>query len=399
MTWKELFTVSLREEFVLKAASPGANFAGLCREYGVSRKTGYKWLGRFEADGVDGLEDLSTRPHSAPLKLSADVVVFIVLLRGQHPTWGSKKLAVLAARKFPDEAPSRSSVDRVLKGAGLVQPGRQRPMRSKLTPQKPNLVVNAPNDVWTVDFKGWWLATDKQRCEPLTIRDAFSRYVLSIAVLSTTSIEAVRPVFEEAFIKYGLPRTIHSDNGSPFVSSFTELGLTKLSAWWLSLGIEHVRSRPATPSDNGGHERMHRDMAAELERFAALTRAKQQEACERWRMDFNCVRPHEALDMKCPVNVYRESRARFVRGLPAEATYPEGFEVRLVGKRGGITWRDKPVFISNALSKHRVGLELNGGNLVTVWFGAGKIGEIDFNKSPIRFQPRKWIESAVGYPS
>lgn len=334
MTWKELFTVSLREEFVLKAASPGANIAGLCREYGVSRKTGYKWLGRFEADGVDGLEDLSTRPRSAPLKLSADVVVFIVLLRGQHPTWGSK-LAVLAAQKFPDEAPSRSSVDRVLKGAGLVQPGRRRPMRSKLAPQKPNLDVKAPNDVWTVDFKGWWLATDsRQRCEPLTIRDAFSRYVLSIAVLSTTSIAAVRPVFEEAFIKYGLPRTIHSDNGTPFVSSFTEHGLTKLSAWWLSLGIEHVRSRPATPSDNGGHERMHRDMAAELERYAALTRDKQQEACERWRMDFNTVRPHEALGMKCPSHVYRESRSRFVRGLLAEATYPEAFEVRLVGKRG-----------------------------------------------------------------
>lgn len=396
MPWKELCAMGLREDFVIKARSPGTNFAALCREYGVSRKTGYKWLDRYNKEGVSGLEDLSRRPKETPLAVSADVAVFIVELRLAHPTWGSKKLAVLAEKRLPPgTAPKRATIDRILTRAGLVQRGHRRLQRFGGPSRKPTVVAKAPNDVWTVDFKGWWLALDKGRCEPLTIRDAFSRYVLHIEVLSTTALPPVRAVFEAVFARYGLPKVILTDNGTPFVSSFNVLGLTKLSAWWLSLGIEHIRTRPATPSDNGGHERMHRDMAAELERFKALNRFKQQEACERWRLDFNCIRPHEALGMKCPKDVYRESRVRFIAGRPVEPEYPEDFDVRLVGKRGGITWGDKPVFISNALAHQRVGLELLGDSCARVWFGTKRLGQIDFNKTPIQFAAEPWVDTAV----
>lgn len=392
--------MDIREEFVLRATSPNANVAALCREFGVSRKTGYKWLERFEEQGVAGLEDMSRRPKESPLAVSGDVVAELVAIRVAHPTWGSKKLIEVAKRRLPaDEVPSRSTVDRILKRAGLVQAGRRRrhPAEDGKPAQKaPSVDVKGPNDLWTVDFKGWWLAMDKTRCEPLTVRDAFSRYVIAIEVLPTNSCEAVLAVFEDVFSRYGLPKAIQTDNGPPFVASHGVLGLTKLSGWWLSLGIEHVRSRPRTPSDNGGHERMHKDMAAEIERFAAMTRAKQQEACERWRLDFNGVRPHEALDMKRPIDVYRPSTTRYRRGVPSEPDYPEHFDVRLVAKRGAVCWKRKSGYISGALVKRRVALESTDENGVfNVWFSTRRLGRIDFNKTPARLEPEGWVGSEV----
>ena len=390
MPWQELVTMGIREEFVLRAQAPEANIAGLCREYGVSRKTGYKWLERFKEQGLSGLEDLSRKPKESPLAVSGDVVAEVVALRLAHPTWGSKKLGELVRRHLsPSEVPSRSTIDRILKRAGLVQPGRRRqpaPPQSKRG--APQVEVHGPNDLWTVDFKGWWLAMDSTRCEPLTIRDAFSRYVLRIEILPTSSVAAVMAVFEKVFTAYGLPKVILTDNGPPFASSHGLLGMTRLSAWWLSLGIDHVRSRPGTPSDNGGHERMHRDMAAELERFAALTRDKQQAACERWRMDFNGVRPHEALGMKTPLDVYRQSKTRYLPGVQSEPEYPEGFHVRRVAKRGAVSWRRKQGFISQALVQRSVGLECTDvSGLYRVWFATKRLGTIDFNKTPARLEP------------
>lgn len=398
MPWKELCTMGIREEFVLRASAPEANVAALCREFGVSRKTGYKWLARFADAGVSGLEDMSRRPKESPLAVSGDVVAELVAVRVAHPTWGAKKVLEVARRHIPpDEMPSRSTVERVLKRAGLVQPGRKRAPQSSQEPRRaPRVDVKAPNDLWTVDFKGWWLAMDKTRCEPLTVRDAFSRYVIQISVLPSNSCELVMPVFEDLFRRYGLPAAIQTDNGPPFATSHGVLGLTRLSAWWLSLGIDHIRSRPATPSDNGAHERMHKDMAAELERFAAMNREQQQKACEQWRSDFNCVRPHEALGMKRPIDVYRESRTRYLPGVPSDPSYPEHFEVRLVAKRGAVCWRKKPGFISNALVKRRVGLEPTGEpEVMNVWFGPRRLGRIDFNETPARLQPEPWVGSEV----
>lgn len=204
MPWKEVLLMEVREEFVLRAKAPFANHAALCREYGISRKTGYKWLDRYDLYGLAGLEDLSRRPRHPRLGLDESVILHTVSIRVAHPTWGAKKIVEVLKRRVPaDKLPSRSSVSRILHRVGLVQPPpKRRKAASEGGARAPLVQVLKPNDLWTVDFKGWWLAIDKQRCEPLTIRDAFSRFILHIEILPTNSNEAVRAVFHRVFSKF-----------------------------------------------------------------------------------------------------------------------------------------------------------------------------------------------------
>jgi transposase InsO family protein len=401
MPWKEMCTMGIREDFVLHALAPDANMAALCREYGISRKTGYKWVKRYNDHGLGALEDKSRKPNQSPLKTSADIATVIFRIRKDHPRWGAKKIREILRREVPlSEVPSLSTVHRCLVRSGLLQPMHRRrrdPLKPKAEP--PRVVAKHPNDVWTVDFKGWWLSMDKKRCEPLTVRDAYSRFVLEVRILPTNTVDEVQAVFEKLFTKYGLPKYILTDNGPPFVASHGDLGLTRLSVFWLSLGIEHLRTRPGTPSDNGGHERMHKDIAEELQVFATLTQALQQEACDRWRHDFNHHRPHEALGMKMPIEVYRPSEVRYDKTKPVEHVYPEHFLVRRVAKRGAVTWMDMAGQVSHALMHRHVGLEpLERRGHFRVWFGHKQLGEIDYNQKPVRMVPKAWIESAVCHP-
>lgn len=386
MPWKELSLMSVREEFVLRALEPGANKSALCREFGISRKTGHKWLDRYESVGLVGLQDMSRRPGANPLKVSGDIVAEIVAIRRRSPRFGAKKIHnVLEHTLKRVELPTVRTIARVLVRAGLVQPIVKRRAAKNSVTSAPKITVLKPNDVWTVDFKGWWLAINKARCEPLTIRDAFSRYILRIEVLPSTAGGPVRRIFEEVFKTYGLPKAILSDNGSPFAVAHGQLGLTTLSAWWLSLGIEHVRTRPGTPSDNGGHERMHRDMAAELEAVAALNRKAQQDACERWRNDFNNYRPHEALGMKRPGQVYRRSAVEFDREKPIDTEYPERFRVFTVNTLGMIKVKKRSIFISQALCGQRLGLAYDGDQKYAVWFAARRLGLLDCSSEYMTF--------------
>jgi hypothetical protein len=249
-----------------------------------------------------------------------------------------------------------------------------------------------------VDFKGWWLTKQRERCEPLTVRDAFSRYVLGIVVLNTTKAEPVVAAFKDLFRRFGVPKAILTDGGTPFVMPHGQLGLTQLSVWWLSLGIEHYRSRPATPSDNGGHERMHRDMAAELERFAALNLPAQQQACDRWRHEFNHERPHEALGMKTPDKVYRRSEQPF-SDQPVEPHYPEDFLVRRISGTGHVAVQRRDIFLSWALSRHAVGFEPLGGSRFNVWFSHRRLGQADFSQPKAVFTAAPWnLPSPVDPP-
>ena len=376
--------MKVREQFVLRALDKQTSFKALCREFKVSRKTGYKWVARYKKLGVRGLEALSRRPNESPLATSADVVAEVVALRNAHPTWGPKKLcAVLRREGLVDKVPGTATVARILERTGLVQPAR-RIWRRKPTRAAPQLVVSRPNDVWTVDYKGWWLVSSG-RCEPLTVRDAFSRYVLEVKVLSTTATEPTRQAFERLFSRYGIPRTILSDNGSPFAANRGQLGLSRLSAWWLSLGIDVQHSRPGTPSDNGGHERMHRDIKAELQRFSALTMKKQQIACDRWRHDFNNHRPHEAFRMQVPAALYRRSAVEFDERR-TQAVYPDTFTSRLVSKHGTISVGGKPVFISTALCRQHIGLEPLGLDRYAVWYYSRHLGVADVSSVPV-FKP------------
>lgn len=352
MPWKDHRTMSQKTEFVQKALAPGANVSALCREFGISRQTGHKWLRRFRAEGHLGLVDQSRRPRSSPLATGEDVVVAILELRGRHPSWGADTIAGAIASKFGDEAPSRSTVARVLTRLGKIKRRRPR-VRLWTTDGRPHVEVKAPNDLWTIDFKGWWRAQNGEKCEPLTVRDACSRKVLAVALLPSNEGYEVRRVLERLFKRHGLPAVIQSDNGSPFVCTHARGGLTRLSAWLISLGIRLVRSRPGCPQDNGGHERMHKDLS-ELELAPARSRPAQQLRCDRWMNDFNHVRPHSALGGRTPAEVYRDSPRRSVTSRVPQ--YPPEWKARRVLGSGRVHVNGDEVFVSMALAGYMIGL-------------------------------------------
>jgi hypothetical protein len=260
-----------------------------------------------------------------------------------------------------------------LERAGIA--AHRKAPRPKRTPGvRPTGTVDGPNGLWTVDFKGWWRVKDGKKCEPLTVRDAFSRYVLAIELVDTPSNEAVRAVFEKLFRDYGLPKAIQSDNGPPFASTTGLHGLTRLSAWWMALGIRVVRSRVGCPQDNGGHERMHRDMAQELERFPAWTKREQQEHCWRWREEFNHHRPHEALGGATPASVYRKSTKVFPSGTPV-LTYPAFLQPRVVSSCGTVRYQCFQRHLSGALAGQTVAFEPLPDGAFQVWYADVCLGK------------------------
>ena len=358
-----------RTEFVLKALKTD-NFRALCQEYGISAKTGYKWKERFLAEGLGGMSEHSRRPKRSPEGLSEGVVCEIVRLKQKHRYWGARKLRNIYERVHA-EVPSESSFKRVLERAGMVEHRqlRSRQMAGRLFSERK---AKAPNEVWTVDFKGWWYGAGGRRCEPLTVRDEFSRYVLEVRAVANARTETVRECFEKLFAQHGVPEAIRSDNGAPFASRKGILGLSRLSAWWLVLGIDLERGRPACPQDNGGHERLHLDVAREL---SGERPTEQQAAFDEWRKTFNQERPHEALEMKRPAEVYRPSERKY-EGTPQDLTYAK-MGARQVHKKGYISWRDQRVFISAALAGWSVGVEPIQKEEANLWFGRLLLGQLN----------------------
>lgn len=277
--------MALKLEFVKAARAAGGSVAAACRTFGISRQTGHKWLRRFEAMGYDGLAEQSRRPVSTTGGTSAGLVQEVLALRARRPKWGAKTIVGVLKRKHGPATPSVSTVTRVLRRYGHLQP-RRAPVRVWAVEGKAHVEVHACNDLWTIDFKGWWLARSRERCEPLTVRDAFSKLVLATALVPTTSGAVVRRHLVRLFRRHGVPRAIWVDNGTPWICMRSRGGLTQLSAWLVALGIEVHRSRVGCPQDNGGHERMHRDLAV-LEATPAATRRAQQRMCDRWRVEFN----------------------------------------------------------------------------------------------------------------
>jgi len=357
-----------RSEFVLRAIKTD-NFRELCHEYGISAKTGYKWKERFLEYGLKGMSELSRRPRSSPGGLDEAVVCEIIRLKQRHRHWGPRKIRKVYER-LHEELPSESSFKRVLERAGLVQPRRLRG-RHQAGRLFSGRRASAPNEVWTVDFKGWWHARGK-RCEPLTVRDEFSRYVLELRAVENARAETVRVCFERLFEQHGMPEAIRSDNGAPFASDQGVLGLSRLSAWWVVLGIDLERGRPGCPQDNGGHERLHLDVERELR---GADWAEQQAGFDEWRRTFNQERPHEALGMRCPAEVYSKSQRKY-EGTPDDLEY-QAMNSRKVAKWGSISWASRLVFISGALAGWSVGLEPCGEGKHNVWFGRLLLGQLE----------------------
>lgn len=365
--------MSLKMEFVERALKPGARMSVLCREYGLSRETGYKWLNRFKREGPDGLEEKSRRPRSSPLSTAEELVAAVVDMREAYPRRGPKKLFGILQRKFGAATPSVATIARILKRFGMVR-RKSRFGRLSIVEKRPELRTTACNEAWTVDFKGWWRTRDGERCEPLTVRDGFSRYILAIKVLRTPSMVEVRRTFVALFKKHGVPQAIQCDNGGPFINVQARGGLTRLSAWWVTLGIRLVRSRPGCPQDNGGHERMHRDMKADLQAFPADSLVAEQRACDRWRQEFNHVRPHEALGGKTPAEVYRRSERSPQK---TRYMYPPGWIVRTVSDNGVAFVDGAQIQAGRALVRERVAFEPLGGLKHRLWFRDVDLGTVD----------------------
>jgi putative transposase len=355
-----------RKEFVLKAIHT-RNFRQLCQEYGISTKTGYKWRERFYEHGFAGMAELSRRPRRHAKQLAEAVVCQIVRLKHAHPHWGARKLRDIYQR-LHGQAPSESTFKRILEQVGLVEKRRVR-RRSQAGRISSGRKASVPNEIWTVDFKGWWHGANGQRCEPLTVRDEFTRYVLELRAVADARAQTVRACFERLFERHGLPEAIRSDNGLPFATCTGVLGLSKLSAWWVALGIDLERGRPGCPQDNAAHERFHWDVQREL-------RGQEQQASfDEWRHTFNQERPHESLDMKRPAELYKPSERKY-EGTPQDLAYPK-MEPRRVASTGHIHYGKHSIFISTALSGWSVGLEPCGQGKFNVHFAQLLLGQYD----------------------
>jgi len=371
MPWKKTEPMEQRIEFALKAMRT-LNFRALCQEYGVSAKTGYKWKQRFLQEGIEGMAEESRRPKTSPEQLPEGEVCEIVRLKMAHLSWGPRKIRELYLRRHGEVA-SESTFKRVLERAGLTQKRRKR-RSSEAGRLCSGRRATAANEVWTVDFKGWWRSGAK-RCEPLTVRDEHSRYLLEVRALQDARSETVRKSFERLFERQGLPGAIRSDNGSPFASALALLGLSRLSAWWVALGIDLERGRPGHPQDNGAHERMHRDISRELEALGE----SDQEALDLWRQTFNFARPHEALGMRCPGELYAPSHRKY-DGTPEDLEYPQ-MCTRRVCQHGLIKVDGQRLFLSTSLAGWSVGLKPITQNVMDVWFGRLLLGQIDLSAS------------------
>lgn len=349
-------------------------FSELCRRFGVSRKTGYKWIARYDSLGPAGLSDQSRRPRSCPHETSRDIVEAIVEARLRHPTWGAKKLLALLRRRDPAaEWPARSTVCDLLLRRGLVPKKRRR--RKLGHPGRPNTPMRAPNEIWTADFKGHFRTLDGRYCYPLTVMDGFSRYMLGCQTLLSPSHSGTKKVFHRLFDEFGLPRVIRTDNGAPFAS--TALGrLSRLSVWWIRLGVFPELIEPASPQQNGSHERFHRTLKKETTRPPAGNAAAQQRRFNRFGVEYNTVRPHEALSESTPQSLYTPSARQLPRKVP-KVEYPSHYEVRRVSRNGGIRWKCSWVNVSTVLEEEYVGLEEVDDGRWDVYFGPVHLGRLD----------------------
>jgi len=380
MPWKENKPMDERAQFVFYVSEGDLSITELCDHFGVSRKTGYKWLKRYELEGLAGLSDRPRDPRHIPNRTKDDVIDFMVSMRGRHPSWGARKLMQLAHKKRPElKLPSETTVNNLLKREGLTTQRRRRYKPSH--PGRPFTVPKEPNDIWTADFKGEFRLGDGEYCYPLTVCDEFSRQILSCKGLTSTGYVGAFKTFRRVFDEFGLPRAIKSDNGIPFATCGLAR-LSKLSVWWIKLGINPILIEPASPYQNGKHERMHRTLKQECTIPPRPTMKSQQYRFNEWQKEFNEDRPHEALDGKYPAEIYIPS-SRCMPTREPKVEYPAHFEVRLVSATSAFRWHSRYVNASGSLIGEYVGLEEVLDGIWAVYFSWKRIGFMDERKKKI----------------
>lgn len=370
MPWKETCVMDQREAFISDWLARRTTLTELCCRYGISRKTGTKWVQRFYEGGLPGLVDHSRRPQRIAHAVTPAVAQAIIEARMRHPLWGPQKLRSWLKQRDPaHDWPAHSTIGLLLKKQGLVPERRRRLRTPRLS--EPLSAAQEPNVTWCTDFKGCFRVAGRY-CHPLTISDAFSRYLLCVQSLEAERTEFVQPEFERVFREYGLPLRIRSDNGAPFASRAVG-GLSKLSVWWIRLGITPERIDPGCPQQNGRHERMHRTLKAETARPPKDDAAAQQQAFDEFRRCYNDERPHEALANATPASVYRPSPRPFPELLP-DPMYPPLFDVRRAYKDGMLALFGGYACLSPALGLQAIGIETVDDDRWRLWFGPVYLG-------------------------
>lgn len=331
--------------------------AGLCRRFGISRKTAYKWIARFEQEGRRGLHDRSRQARRVHNRPARRCLQRVRRTRMQHPSWGARKLRTVLCRRYgARDVPSAAAIGRWLRQWRLTPRRRRRFARGGPLIERPHLTVaSRPNQVWSVDFKGWFHTADRRRIHPLTICDMASRYLVAVELLADQSVEATRSAFARVFGQYGLPQAIRVDNGCPFGAEGA-LGLTRLSVWWIRLGIRVEFITPGSPGENGAHEQMHGIYKAEVANPPAPSVRAQKRRTAHWRREYNELRPHEGVAMRCPAEVYRPS-ARKMPARLAPLRYARDWLSRLVKGKGMISLHGRGRFIGEAFEGERIGLK------------------------------------------
>ncbi len=373
MPWYETDPVNERLKFIAAHQAGRSTMTDLCELFSISRKTGYKILARYEVLGPEGLRDQSRAPAEHPNQTLPEIEARILRVRKAHPTWGSKKILAVLMREMSDMIlPARSTVDAILKRAGVVKPRRRRPRRQPSSP--PVLEAAAPNDVWSMDYKGWFRVGDGTRCDPLTVNDVCTRASLVCRALVSPKLLDVKRWLERAFHSYGLPCSMLSDNGPPFASRGIAR-LSRLSVWLLRLGIDPVLIQPGRPDQNGRHERFHETLKAETAKPPRASIRAQQAAFARFQDIYNEERPHEALDMLMPAEIYEVSPRDMPANLP-EHVYPDGHEVRRIRTDGSMKWSGRFVFVGEALRGELVGIEAIDDGVLHLHLGPKLLGAL-----------------------
>lgn len=358
MPWKVIGPVEQKMEFVVRWKA-GERVKDLCREFGISEKTGHKLLGRYAERGIEGLNEQSRRPLSSPNRTPPDVVARLLKLREDYPTWGPKKLRERFLVLNPGvRVPAVSTIGVMLQTAGVT---RQRPKRRRATPSTSLKQTHAPNELWCIDFKGHFRLGNKQLCYPLTLSDHFSRFVLTCEALENTRSAGVKAALADTFREWGLPDAIRSDNGTPFASTGFG-GLSSLSVWLLRLGIALERIAPGHPEQNGRHERMHLTYKQDATRPPGANILQQQERSDRFRQVFNYERPHEALGMKTPSEIYNASSKPFDPKPLEPLEYPLHDATTRVSHSGHAVFGRRHFYIGTAFAGENIGVrELTAG--------------------------------------
>lgn len=388
MPWIETCVMDLRVQLISDYLR-GCSITSLSCAYGVSRKTVYKWIQRYESTGIDGLKDQSRAPQYCPHKIDEDIEARIVAAKKNHLDWGPKKVLDLLRREHPEvDWPADSTAGDLLKRHGLVKKRRRRkPVPADGTPFGD---CDEANQSWSADFKGDFKLGNKQRCYPLTVTDNCSRYLLACRGLSSTRHDDTQLWFEQTFREFGLPESIRSDNGSPFASRSLG-GLSRLSKWWIDIGIRPERIRPGKPQENGRHERMHRSLKAAVCKEPSYSMARQQERFDGFKIDYNEHRSHESLDRQTPDSCY-EASGRIYPELILPPQYDSDVAVRRVRHKGDIKWKSQRLFVSELLAKEPIGLTQIDEHLWEMRYRFHLLGTL--NEKTMKIEPiTKWRSS------